>query len=363
LEPAAEQPPASAPEAAPAEAEPAPAAPAATLERAEELQRVREQRLVSDIRDRLRRAQDLLNAGDPAAALNVLRLGLSAVQAEDQVPEATRVALTRQLQAQIQATVRREEQLELDRAEQMRLAAAAAQGQRALDALQTDQETVNTLMVQFDTLMATGQYNVLYNGGLGDIVASTAPFYDARILAQQARALAPRHPAPYAGVLLAQLEGFLAQSLAFEEIKEFRAMMTWVDVERAAVPFPDTITIEYPPADFFRAITEKRIRKYEAVSLESRDPKTQAILQRLDQPISMPFPNETPLSDVLKYIKTATQGPALPEGIPIYVDPVGLTEAEKTEDSPVKMNLEGVSLKRALTLMLRQLGLVYTVKD
>ena len=44
-------------------------------------------------------------------------------------------------------------------------------------------------MTQFDSLMAEGNYNVLFNGGLGDIAAATAPFYDARLLAQQARAL------------------------------------------------------------------------------------------------------------------------------------------------------------------------------
>ncbi|MBX6316481.1 MAG: hypothetical protein IRY99_26750 [Isosphaeraceae bacterium] len=93
------------------------------------------------------------------------------------------------------------------------------------------------------------------------------------------------------------------------------------------------------------------------------DPKTRMILDQLERPISMPFPNETPLSDVLKYIKTATASSELPEGIPIYVDPIGLAEAEKTEDSPVKMNLEGVRLKRCLRLILRQLGLTYDVRD
>ena len=46
----------------------------------------------------------------------------------------------------------------------------------------------------------------------------------------------------------------------------------------------------------------------------------------------MSFPQETPLEDVLKYIKDATQDEAagLPTGIPIYVDPVGLQDADKT---------------------------------
>ena len=56
----------------------------------------------------------------------------------------------------------------------------------------------------------------------------------------------------------------------------------------------------------------------------------------------MSFANETPLEDVLKYIKSATAGPN-DTGIPIYVDPVGLQEAEITMTSPVTMESRGSS--------------------
>ncbi|MHC5544482.1 hypothetical protein ACYOEI_40145, partial [Singulisphaera rosea] len=245
----------------------------------------------------------------------------------------------------------------------LRLEAAAEQHARALDLLARDDQTVSTLMIQFDSLMAQGQYNVLYKGGTGDIVATTAAFYDARLLAQKARALVPNDAAPRAGVFVSQTTGFLAQERAYEQLKEFRFMQSFQDVDRAAVPFPDTITIEYPDADLWRKISEDRIKKYgKAVDLLDRDPKTKAILEKLNEPISMAFPNETPLEDVLKYIKSATQG-ANDSGIPIYVDPVGLQEAEKTMTSPITLDLEGVPLKTTLKLILKQLGLTYTVKD
>ena len=129
------------------------------------------------------------------------------------------------------------------------------------------------------------------------------------------------------------------------------------------MPFPDTITIEYPDADLWRALSERRIKRYgRAVDLLDRDPKTKSILAKLEEPISMSFANETPLEDVLKYIKSATQGRTT-TGIPIYVDPVGLQEAEKTMTSPVTLDLEGVPLKSTLRLLLKQLGMTYTVKD
>jgi hypothetical protein len=50
--------------------------------------------------------------------------------------------------------------------------------------------------------------------------------------------------------------------------------------------------------------------------------------------------------------------------IPIYVDPIGLAEAEKSMTSTVNgMNFEGVTLQTSLRHCLKQLDLVYVVKD
>jgi RNA polymerase sigma factor (sigma-70 family) len=92
---------------------------------------------------------------------------------------------------------------------------------------------------------------------------------------------------------------------------------------------------------------------------------TRAIMTQLDEPITMSFPQETPLEDVLKYIKQTTQNEKLhlASGIPIYVDPVGLQQAEKTMATPVSLDLDGVPLRRTLTLILNQVNLRYFVAD
>jgi hypothetical protein len=86
------------------------------------------------------------------------------------------------------------------------------------------------------------------------------------------------------------------------------------------------------------------------------------ILKTLDRPIPMPFPHGPPLADVLDYIRAATRDPDGRE-IPIYVDPVGLAEAEKSLKSPVQIDLTGVPLSTTLRLTLRQLGLTYMLRD
>jgi hypothetical protein len=90
-------------------------------------------------------------------------------------------------------------------------------------------------------------------------------------------------------------------------------------------------------------------------------PANARILEALDQPVPMHFPDETPLADLLDYIKQATSTPTHP-GIPIYVDPIGLQEAERSMSSTVQIDLEGVPLRETLRLCLKELGLVYEVE-
>jgi hypothetical protein len=101
-----------------------------------------------------------------------------------------------------------------------------------------------------------------------------------------------------------------------------------------------------------------------AAVVASRDPnpKSKEIFKKLEEPISMSFANETPLDDVLKYIKQASTTKTY-SGIPIYVDPKGLKDVEKNLTSTVAIDLEGIPLKTTLRLLLKQLDLAYCIRD
>ena len=99
------------------------------------------------------------------------------------------------------------------------------------------------------------------------------------------------------------------------------------------------------------------------VAGRGKDARSQRVLEKLDEPFAMSFSDETPLEDVLKYVKQATTTKNY-AGIPIYVDPIGLQEAEKSMTSTVRnMDLEGVPLRRTLHILLKQLDLMYFVDD
>ena len=90
--------------------------------------------------------------------------------------------------------------------------------------------------------------------------------------------------------------------------------------------------------------------------------RNKAIEEKLDKVVAMNFPNETPLEDVLKYIKESTAD-AKGKTIPIYVSPKALQESEKTMTSPVTIDLEDIPLRTTLRLLLDQIELRYLVRD
>jgi RNA polymerase sigma factor (sigma-70 family) len=98
-----------------------------------------------------------------------------------------------------------------------------------------------------------------------------------------------------------------------------------------------------------------------ALAVWDKNPKNEALLKVLDEPLTMSFARPTSLEEVLRYIKSsAAQGHGR---LPIYVDPKGLKDIDAALDSKVTMDLEGVPLKTSLRLMLKQLGLAYCVRD
>jgi hypothetical protein len=97
-------------------------------------------------------------------------------------------------------------------------------------------------------------------------------------------------------------------------------------------------------------------------SILDRRKQNKAILAKLEQPVDLHF-DKAPLEEVLKFIKKASTGPK-DNGIPIYVDPIGLMEAEVAITTPVSIESKtGEPLKTSLERLLKPAGLTYEVKD
>ncbi len=70
-------------------------------------------------------------------------------------------------------------------------------------------------------------------------------------------------------------------------------------------------------------------------------------MRELELHAAFSFNEETPLEDVLKYVKQVSIAPG-GKGIEIYVDPMGLQEADKTMTSTIRnVEFEDVSVRSA----------------
>ena len=119
-----------------------------------------------------------------------------------------------------------------------------------------------------------------------------------------------------------------------------------------------------PTDQFLSAIRERLPRSSEGFFVPSKGvaAANARVLKALEQLVPMHFPEETTLEDVLKHVADATKG-LDGKNMPIYVDPIGLQEAEKTMMSVVRLDLDGVPLATTLNLCLKQLDLAYSIRD
>ena len=155
---------------------------------------------------------------------------------------------------------------------------------------------------------------------------------------------------------------------ANETVQPLKVAESWLAAVQAA---PDGIV---PPPEFKPAPPPADPKAHLAqlpptpgthvASFPTDQVRHDAIRAKLDERISINFPNDTPFSDVIRYIEQSTQDEAagLPTGIPIYIHPQGLQTADTTLASTVAINLEGVPLRTTLTLLLDQLHLAYVVE-
>ncbi len=128
-------------------------------------------------------------------------------------------------------------------------------------------------------------------------------------------------------------------------------------METSSIPFPDEPPIVYPDRTFWEELTVRR-KKFASVDLKAAGGPEERINEALNSPLkALGFDfTEEPLENVVNFIKTEYE-------IPIQLDEPSLEDAGLTRDEPVNFNLQNVTLRSALRLMLKQKQLTYIIRD
>ncbi|MEW4456229.1 hypothetical protein AB1L30_26425 [Bremerella sp. JC817] len=288
-----------------------------------------------DVTNSLARAREQMRT-DPDQARDGLKLLLDKVERSPELTPDTRTRLRNQIVAAIREASGRAVEVEARRAEQAEREAIARERIALTEQLVRSEERARVIMEMFDALMDEGKYT------------------EAMIGAQEVRSINPNNQAGVAGVSIAEVVGNYEANTALKEIRYQRVIDTLFESEKSSVPFPDEPPIIYPDAEFWEEIYYRKA-KYGSVDLAATGNAEQKIFQQLDAETKIQF-IDTPLEEVVGYLKQL-------HGIEIQIDNRALEEIGLSTDTPVTRNIEGISLRSALRLMLKELDLTYIVAN
>jgi hypothetical protein len=297
--------------------------------------KVMEQYMRNMVRNSIDQARRLMSQ-DPEASISALKLLMEDVSRALDLEADVRGQLQDQVEAALRtAEGRLQEKITRDVSRQA-YEAAQRDRQLALQSIQLEENKLTELISRFDSLMDEQRYG------------------DAAVVGDAARRTAPEVPVAQAASVTGEFARYYHEAIELRRQHDQMTLAALESVNVSAVPYDDQEPIIYPDADVWLRLTKAR-EKYKEVDLASNSPSEERIFSALGEETSLQF-TESPLSDVITYIKERHK-------IPIQLDTAALDTAGVTTDSPVTIDVEGISLKSAMRLMLKSIELTYTVRD
>jgi hypothetical protein len=155
-----------------------------------------------------------------------------------------------------------------------------------------------------------------------------------------------------------QLQRYDAELELIRAMRHRNFLAALHQVELSLIPFSGEPPIVYPAAEKWEEISRSpwRNARSSAVDIAGKGKtKEQRIQDALEADVDLEYP-ETPLKEVIEDLKERFN-------IPIVLAGKKLEEAAINLETPVTVNLKGISLRAGLRNMLGDLGLTYLIKD
>jgi len=311
------------------------------IDQMEQLQRINEERLALEVTRTIQLARQA-GGTDSDAALSLLKRVLGSVQTESNISPEVRRLLDRKLRSELQSVMNEQERNQL---EMIRLAERNAQLQaerRMVDQLLLKEERMEQLIDQVRALLVEARRG------------NDDAYVEAEAVARAAVDLEPSSGVAASALITSEAAGQLNQAFRLRSLRADRFLETLRQVELSHVPFPDEPPIRWPPAEVWKALTERR-RKWASVSLESRSPAETRIQSALNDETETGF-IDTPLSDAIEFFGDLHR-------ISIIFDNAALLEEGIDTAEPITLDISGIKLRSALKIMLEPLQLTYIIED
>jgi type II secretory pathway component GspD/PulD (secretin)/tetratricopeptide (TPR) repeat protein len=282
------------------------------------------------------KARETFNAGNAAAALEMLRDYLDRLQAAQLDPERTAL-LRRPVEQRRQQLLVLQAQQSLDR-EILSTRLGGGGEERRAKQLKHKQDEVSDLMKRYQTLFKEHKFD------------------EALVLAKEAHEIDPDNVAVDAAI---QVTRYRARLEKLAEMKEEKSEFFLKALDNPTGPLLD---VAHNPLAFSKDKADiERMRKRKAVGLDGfsparRDEKERLIEQKLLEPVPPVSFTNTPLQKVIDDLSALT-------GVNIIADKTALEEHSIRLDEPLSLKVSDISLKSALNILLKQAHLTYVIKD
>ena len=309
----------------------------------QQLTRIKTERLTLEVNAVIEEAKSRALT-DPTEAIEMVKFQIGGVDAAtDIIPEA-RAQLLRRLRS-LQVELQNSQTLMFENQRLLAERQAAIEAQKRLIDLATAEELeLERLIDQVRGLMEEG-----YHG-------QPDAFEEAKGVSQVAVQLKPGEGTAAAALFTSQAALQLDRSFRLRALRSDKFLETLHQVELSHVPFPDEPPIVWPPAEVWKALTERR-KKWASVDLKKNSPAEEKIQAALIDPqgVDIEF-IDTPLEDAMSFLADA-------HDITIIIDDQALVEEGVQIDQPINRTLSGITLRSAMKIMLEPLGLTYIIED
>ncbi len=144
-------------------------------------------------------------------------------------------------------------------------------------------------------------------------------------------------------------------------------MFAWILLERAVpkrIRLSDVVlALVLVTLAYLLHIRQERVARLQAALAEYQSQARIKLMEWLQEPNRVTWPEGATLADFIERIRRSA--PSLPNGVPILVDPIGLEQAGKSMDSPVRAlpPTADLNLQDKLTMALEPMGLAFEVKN
>lgn len=312
------------------------------MRRVEQQRNAMEGRLRAEVNAQLKSAGVQLRT-DPKGVPGQLKSLLATVETTPDVDPQLRQELMSRVRSAIRSASVQEAEFKDGLARIENQAAAAASTARLLEATYRREATLKTLARQLNDLIDEGKYNEAD----GEVSLEFAKVAGDTITRDS---VAGRHFTDE--TLMLQV---YARDRRYREMRERNFVDAFSLVLKSNIPFVDEPPIVWPDADVWRRLSDRRLDRYGSIELSGDNETEQRIQKALGEETIQQF-FETPLEEAIQKISQD-------HNIPIVIDSRALEDIGLTADTPVSLELENVSLRSFMRLMLRELELTYMIKD